>query len=465
MALVKRGWGRTWLLLMLTLLAAGQAGAQWDSASSAPLYFRQYAVRESRLLEFTKDGQYRLLERRHDRVDEVDRGAWDEVSTGQLRLVSWRFKPAINSPPFKLGWITTETLSELRHLDSALGDLLGTMQNPMVSGKEAQQYLNTALYTTKVKPDMDYARVYADDAAPLKREEVAAFKTKVAEVMTSAVPMSVWVKRREQRGVAYLEIPAVTDRPWVGLQRAPANDAVALEAITTAPAAARIRGLFVEITREEFAQEATSHQEYLFVPKFSPDAGSSGTERVVSRDPAVDPVGAIQSFVPSLEVLSTSTTEEVAGYYANPGPTLGRGLSGSKLYLFPDRTYFFLRWADIMPGLIESRGTWDVVGNYVLLTDDGTVHRKSRLTSDFAYLPVRYSEKESTVTGLLGFPDSYERLMDEDAMDSRRLLFRTMERSKDIPVEGAAELKAELMRKHWRPDYAAGKTGATPPEW
>lgn len=463
MLLDRSRWFRWWIACAFLLLAIGHVAAQPDVISSSPLYFRQYAVRESRLLQLTEDGKYRLLERGHDRVDETDRGSWDEVSTGQLRLVSWRFSEGIESPPFKLATVTTEALTELRHLDSALVDLLGTLQSSTVDGREADKYLRTALDGLKVQPNIDYERKSLKDRKPVTRTEIENFQTAVGAVMTSAVPVTIVAKRKEQQEVAYLEIPAIKEYPWVGLQGASANDVVALEAITTAPAAERIRGLFVEIAGEEFRREATSHQEYLFVPKLTADA-SSGTERLVSQDPAVDPAGAVRAFVPDLKVLSTSTTEDLAGHYASPGPTMKGGLSGSRLYLFPDQSYFFLRWADIMPGLIESRGTWDVVGGYVLLTDDGTVQRKRR-RDDFAYLPVRYREDGTTVTGLLGFPSSYEWLMSGDKISSRRLLFWTMERAKDIPAEDAEDLKAELMRKHWRPDYAAGKKGAQPPEW
>ncbi len=454
------GWWQVWVLLFCVV---GQAAEQSDASTSSPLYFRQYAVRESRLLELAGDGKYRLLEREHDRVDEVDRGAWDEVSAGQLRLVSWRFSKTIDSPPLKLGWVTTETLSELDRLDSALDHILSHDQSTTIPGGYVDNTLRYALNDTKVRPDIDYERIRIKDPQPISRLEVESFKTAVGAAMTSPIAVTVVAKQREQKEVPYLEIPAVTDYPWVGLQRASVNDAAALEAITTAPAVERIRGLFVQITEEEFRREATSHQEYLFVPQFGADV-SSAPAPVKTSDPAVDPVGAIQAFVPSLVELSTSTTEEVAGYYANPGPTMKGGLSGSRLYLFPDSSYFFIEWADIMPGLITSRGIWDVVGDYVLLTDDGTVQGKGRRMDDFAYLPVTYKEKGTTVTGLLGFPESYEWLMDDDVFDSRRLLFRTMERSRDIPVAEAAELKAELMRKHWRPDYAAGKPGAQPPK-
>ena len=52
----------------------------------------------------------------------------------------------------------------------------------------------------------------------------------------------------------------------------------------------------------------------------------------------------------------------IAGRYSNPSKELikrvGPALAGNNLYNFPDNTYVYCEWADVMPSTVFDRGTW-----------------------------------------------------------------------------------------------------------
>jgi hypothetical protein len=74
-------------------------------------------------------------------------------------------------------------------------------------------------------------------------------------------------------------------------------------------------------------------------------------------------------------ITDTPTIEERLSAHYGSGP----GLSGEELYFFPDRTYLFLRWADIFPETICDRGTWKHERGWVVLCTDGASDNEPRL--------------------------------------------------------------------------------------
>jgi hypothetical protein len=62
-------------------------------------------------------------------------------------------------------------------------------------------------------------------------------------------------------------------------------------------------------------------------------------------------------------------------------------LAGDELHLFPDRTYIYVEWADIMPWTIFDRGTWSVAGARLTISSDASVTWKPTLDRD--HVPLR----------------------------------------------------------------------------
>ncbi len=155
------------------------------------------------------------------------------------------------------------------------------------------------------------------------------------------------------------------------------------------------------------------------------------------------------------------TTASLSGRYSNPGPTLEGGLSGDDLYLFPDASFFFLKWADILPRTIYSRGSWQVENGYVTLHDDGVLSGTSRLRGvSRAWVPLSLTLGTSESVCLVGSSYHYNQLLSRMRPNEEpgfRVILSSLERAGDIPPSKAEELKASLMRNYWRPRYLAGQ--------
>lgn len=65
------------------------------------------------------------------------------------------------------------------------------------------------------------------------------------------------------------------------------------------------------------------------------------------------------SQVPFTRVVSENerSADSLCGTYKNGNPDVG-GLSGRRLYLYPDRAFALTRWADILPEEPVVKGTW-----------------------------------------------------------------------------------------------------------
>ncbi|PKO19845.1 hypothetical protein CVU37_02315 [candidate division BRC1 bacterium HGW-BRC1-1] len=152
------------------------------------------------------------------------------------------------------------------------------------------------------------------------------------------------------------------------------------------------------------------------------------------------------------------TTASVAGYYADPGPTKRGGLSGEDLYLFPDETFMYLRWADIMPRTILSKGAWALDEGYVTLHDDGetSLGNWGQHLSP-VWLPLVVDQGTTQSFCLMDGRRDIEYLKNKSLMPStgRTIIRLSLEKSRDLPTSETAALKADMRRKYWRPHYLA----------
>ena len=161
----------------------------------------------------------------------------------------------------------------------------------------------------------------------------------------------------------------------------------------------------------------------------------------------------------SVRLLDPLTTASVAGRYADPGPTKRGGLSGEDLYLFPDETFFYLQWADVMPRTIISKGAWALDNGYVTLHNDGdTSMSNSWMHVPSVWLPVVVDLGTTRSTCLMNGQRSIDYLKNKSMMprSGSTIIRQSLEKSRNLPASETAALKADLKRKHWRPHFLAG---------
>jgi hypothetical protein len=173
----------------------------------------------------------------------------------------------------------------------------------------------------------------------------------------------------------------------------------------------------------------------------------------------------VRACVPQVERLPARARAEqhLVGHFSDTAHVLGGGLSGSELYLFPDKTYLYLRWADILPMTIYDKGVWQYRDGLLALLSDGSIPVDAR-NHDREYLPLILPTNRRTASAdpqsemrlllLLGsdWDFSYFREnVKEDPEFMLRLCTYGLEDS--IPLEEANQLKDELIKECWRPDF------------
>ena len=93
--------------------------------------------------------------------------------------------------------------------------------------------------------------------------------------------------------------------------------------------------------------------------------------QLASGQSSVGPLVRLQAKIP-VDPVTELTPVKIAGQYTNPGKELirriGGALSGDVLYVFPDNTYVYCEWADIMPTTVFDKGTWDISDGILKLT-------------------------------------------------------------------------------------------------
>jgi hypothetical protein len=191
----------------------------------------------------------------------------------------------------------------------------------------------------------------------------------------------------------------------------------------------------------------------------------------------------VQAHVPEVKPLSADVDAEhvLPGYYCDTTHVLGSDLSGKEFYLFPDRTYLYIRWADVRPETIYDKGRWECRDGFLVLLPDGSTP-EDRRPRDLKYMPLilltdrpnhatetRWAEKRQLLL-LLGTDLSFSLFsgrrhpdIDEtDTEDLRRgleedpdfqLRMCTYSKVESITSEEAEKLKDELFKECWRPDF------------
>jgi hypothetical protein len=195
----------------------------------------------------------------------------------------------------------------------------------------------------------------------------------------------------------------------------------------------------------------------------------------------------LSQLVPPVSLLpdATLTIKGLSGHYADPGPTLRKNcpgaLSGCDLYLFPDRDYMYVEWADIMPPTIFDKGKWSVRNGLLVLASDGSMPKHER-PRDRLYLPITlpqnagermllmgtgevraapatFTPAEGTQRPvlLMGTEWNHTYFLENAGDDPLfMLLLCSLELKEVITESNASPLKAKLMKESWKPAWFEG---------
>lgn len=167
-----------------------------------------------------------------------------------------------------------------------------------------------------------------------------------------------------------------------------------------------------------------------------------------------------------VEVVAPVSPTSIAGHYtSNPAELKQRmggnnPLQGDDLYLFPDGTYIYVEWADILPATIYDKGKWRMEQGTVALTSDRDIFWKNRAERRYVAFQRENRESEVLLIGLANALPWFER--EDGAVRVRNqvirpdpefmLLLASRVREQQFSTD-FAKVKADLMRKAWKPDF------------
>jgi len=154
-----------------------------------------------------------------------------------------------------------------------------------------------------------------------------------------------------------------------------------------------------------------------------------------------------------LELVRPAASSDVAGHYtgqtseleARVGPFMG----GEDLYLFPDGSYVYCEWTDVMPRTVFDKGKWSVDGSLVELVSDREIRWNPEV--DRQHIVVRRKARKDEIL-LVATPRDVEYFEQKAADDPElMLLIVGMVRTEILADKTAPGVKARLMKQAWNP--------------
>lgn len=142
------------------------------------------------------------------------------------------------------------------------------------------------------------------------------------------------------------------------------------------------------------------------------------------------------------------------GLYQRPPKGMG-GLAGTKLYLLPDGTYVYCEWADVWPLTVHDKGKWTAAGGLLVLLSDPDITWDSGVARQHILVRREKEPDEVLIVALDRDPGPAFDIV-EDAEPELIVVLLSLSRSEayaDVPQ--ARRIKAELMRRAWRPEAFA----------
>lgn len=162
----------------------------------------------------------------------------------------------------------------------------------------------------------------------------------------------------------------------------------------------------------------------------------------------------IQEFIPEVKELPTNLDNEeiLSGHFADPNPALSIGdFTGGDLYLFPDKTYFFLEWGCLSPAHINDRGIWVYKDGRLTLQSDNFFPRKyQHLSEEKNYIPMLFPYEGKEWLILMGLEREfsyYKKVITKG--DTSQLLVCTLGKAESITNDS----KGKIFTRYWQASY------------
>jgi hypothetical protein len=175
-------------------------------------------------------------------------------------------------------------------------------------------------------------------------------------------------------------------------------------------------------------------------------------------------INTIKSYIPAITeaAINTDNLDTLFGHYSSKPFTRDRpGLSGEELYLFPDKTFYYLEWADVLPLTIYDIGTWDLKDGILELKSDGIITWKqsSHRAEQRKYLPMYFIKNSKKILLLMGIDWDFPYFNEHAGKDTANtdyewmLDINTLNKTQDIGLSDYKKLKEKLFKECWHPDW------------
>jgi hypothetical protein len=175
-------------------------------------------------------------------------------------------------------------------------------------------------------------------------------------------------------------------------------------------------------------------------------------------------VSTLKSYVPAISEASidSSSANLLFGHYTSKPFTRDMPeLSGEEVYLFPDKTFYYLEWADILPLTIYDIGTWDIKDGILEFKSDSIITWKqtSRKTEQRKYVPMYYVKNDKKVLLLMGIGWEFPYFCEQVKKDKKytdydwMLDINSLNKKEDIGLAEYKKIKEKLFKECWHPDW------------
>ena len=149
----------------------------------------------------------------------------------------------------------------------------------------------------------------------------------------------------------------------------------------------------------------------------------------------------------AVEPVAELTSAQFAGQYANPSKEVmkrwgGGTLSEDNLYVFPDKTYIYCEWLDIMPTTVYDKGTWSFTDGILELKSDPQVTWDPELERKFLAVHRPSHKNEILLVGMERAIKNFDENTDDD--HEFTLLLNSMGRDRICKPVGNPATESEI---------------------
>jgi len=174
---------------------------------------------------------------------------------------------------------------------------------------------------------------------------------------------------------------------------------------------------------------------------------------------SVQIVEALSNAIPSVSSYTPKTKAEVSGAYIYL-----QGIDGSnRLYLFADDTYMRVDYYSFLPMRIEDKGTWELKGSLVRLTQMIAYRTNGWTTADLLFIPVKNGKDTFMIGAHWGF-SLVTASAEHDKMDDYSLFMWGLRLEERFDADSSARDKSSIL-KQWEKETSRRKVNhATKPK-